>query len=91
MLGLDGSLDDPRFATNADRVRNAEDLRTELESVLSQEDSAHWVGVLGTAGVACAPVQRLPGARDDQTTALAMVGTARRTRPPGPSPSSGYR
>jgi formyl-CoA transferase len=76
VLELDTLADDPRFATNADRVRNAEDLRTDLESVLSLNDSAHWVGVLGAAGIACAPVQPLSTAlADDQTTALEMVGT----------------
>jgi crotonobetainyl-CoA:carnitine CoA-transferase CaiB-like acyl-CoA transferase len=76
VLRLDQLADDPRFATNADRVRNAEDLRTELESVLSQHDNAHWVAVLGAAGIACAPVQSLSEAlADDQTGALAMVET----------------
>jgi crotonobetainyl-CoA:carnitine CoA-transferase CaiB-like acyl-CoA transferase len=44
--------------------------------VLSLNDSAHWVDVLGAAGIACAPVQPLSKAlADDQTTALEMVGT----------------
>lgn len=58
-LGLERLVDDPRFATNADRVRNAEELRVELEGVLSTASSAHWVSGLTEVGVACAPVQRL--------------------------------
>ena len=74
-LGRGELADEPRFASNSDRVRNAEELRVELEAVLSRERSEHWVAVLGAAGVACAPVQRLPEAlADEQTRALEMVG-----------------
>lgn len=58
-LGLARLVEDPRFATNADRVRNAEELGVELETVLSTAPSAAWIGALDEAGVACAPVQRL--------------------------------
>ena len=75
-LGLEHLVEDPRFATNADRVANAEELRRELEPVLEREPNAHWVERLEAAGVACAPVQRLHEVLDsEQAKILAMVGT----------------
>ena len=59
VLGLERLVEDPSFATNADRVGNAEELRVELEAVLTTAPSAAWIEALGEAGVACAPVQRL--------------------------------
>lgn len=59
VLGLERLADDPRFAENADRVRNAEALREELEAVLVTRPSGDWLAPLEAAGVACAPVQRL--------------------------------
>jgi crotonobetainyl-CoA:carnitine CoA-transferase CaiB-like acyl-CoA transferase len=73
-LGLERLLDDPRFATNADRVRSAEDLRVELEAVLSTRPSAEWIQALADADVACAPVQRLPEVLEsEQVRALGML------------------
>jgi crotonobetainyl-CoA:carnitine CoA-transferase CaiB-like acyl-CoA transferase len=74
-LGLERLLDDPRFATNADRVVNAEDLRDELEAVLQAESNDQWVPRLEAVGVACAPVQRLHEVLEsEQARILAMIG-----------------
>ena len=74
-LGLDRLIDDPRFATNADRVVNAEELRDELEAVLQTETNEHWAPRLEAAGVACAPVQRLHEVLEsEQARILSMVG-----------------
>ena len=74
-LGLERLIDDPSFATNADRVRNAEELKAELETVLSTRPSAEWVGTLEAAGVACAPVQCLREVLEsEQLHILGMVG-----------------
>jgi len=59
-LGLERLLDDPRFVTNSDRVANAETLREQVEAVMRERPSAHWVERLGRGGVEHAPVQRLP-------------------------------
>jgi len=58
-LGLDSLREDPRFASNGNRVRNADALRAELEGVLITRSSEHWVSRLEPEGVTCAPVQRL--------------------------------
>jgi crotonobetainyl-CoA:carnitine CoA-transferase CaiB-like acyl-CoA transferase len=75
-LGLDNLRDDPRFATNADRVENAEALREKIERVLVTKPTAAWVAALEQAGVACAPVQRLSQVlRSEQLQALGMIGS----------------
>jgi crotonobetainyl-CoA:carnitine CoA-transferase CaiB-like acyl-CoA transferase len=76
VLGLERLVDDERFATNADRVRNADALRDELDAVLSTRPSSAWVAELEAVGVACAPVQRLSEVlSSEQVRALGMVGS----------------
>jgi crotonobetainyl-CoA:carnitine CoA-transferase CaiB-like acyl-CoA transferase len=53
VLGLPEAATDPRFASNADRVANREDLVTLLEGALAARGAADWVAVLGDAGVPC--------------------------------------
>lgn len=48
---------DPRFALNADRVRNREIFVPLLEEVLVQAPSDFWIAALQAAGVPCAPIQ----------------------------------
>ncbi len=55
-LGLD---DDPRFATNADRVANRDALRPLLEAALAARSAREWRDVLSAAGVSAGPVQTI--------------------------------
>ena len=55
-LGRPEWIADPRFATNADRLRHRGELEREMEAVLAGQPTAHWVGVLDRAGVPCGPV-----------------------------------
>ncbi len=48
--------DDPRFATNEQRLANRAALEAEMEAVLATDTTDHWVGVLEAAGVPCGPV-----------------------------------
>lgn len=48
--------DDARFADNAARNANIEALQTALETRLTTRPTAHWLSVLGGAGVPCAPI-----------------------------------
>ena len=74
VLGLERLEADPRFATNADRVVNAEALRAELEQVLVTRPSADWQVELEAADVACAPVQPLSQVlASEQARVLGMV------------------
>ena len=48
-------VDDPRFATNADRVLNRDVLAALLEERLRKQDTAFWQERLGAAGVPALP------------------------------------
>jgi crotonobetainyl-CoA:carnitine CoA-transferase CaiB-like acyl-CoA transferase len=74
-LGVERLVDDPRFADNSLRVRNAELLRQELEAVLVTAPTAHWIPKLQVAGVPAAPVQRLSDVLEsEQVRALGALG-----------------
>jgi crotonobetainyl-CoA:carnitine CoA-transferase CaiB-like acyl-CoA transferase len=76
VLGLERLYEDPRFAANGDRVRNAEDLREEIEAVLRTRTRGEWAAALDAAGVPNAPVQRLPDVlRSPQVEAMGILGT----------------
>jgi len=55
-LGRPEWLEDPRFRTGRDRMRNRPALEREMEALLVTQRSEHWVKVLDDAGVPCGPV-----------------------------------
>ena len=57
--GLQHLADDPRFATNAKRVENREQLIPIIEEVIAQKPSHEWVKTLMEAGVPCAPIYQM--------------------------------
>jgi crotonobetainyl-CoA:carnitine CoA-transferase CaiB-like acyl-CoA transferase len=52
-IGRDELAADPRFATNAARVTNREELAALLEEALAARGAADWVAALAEAGVPC--------------------------------------
>jgi len=58
-LGLRALRSDPRFATNADRVRHREELSTAIQAEISRHSVADVVRTLGAAEVPVGPVFRL--------------------------------
>jgi crotonobetainyl-CoA:carnitine CoA-transferase CaiB-like acyl-CoA transferase len=48
--------EDPRFATNAERVAHREVLVAELEDTLRQRSADHWFDTLSARGVPCGPI-----------------------------------
>ena len=58
-LGLVGMADDPRFASNAERVANRDELVSQLENVLGARPAAAWQERLQRVGVACGQVNTL--------------------------------
>lgn len=48
--------DDPRFATNRDRVLNRDQLVPLLQSEMLRRDKAEWLQLLGSAGVPAGPI-----------------------------------
>jgi formyl-CoA transferase len=65
-LGHPEWCDDPRFATNADRMCNRAALETAMEAALTTATTEHWVEVLAAAGVPCGPVYNYAQMFDDQ-------------------------
>ena len=62
-------VDDPRFATNADRVEHMDELEAELSAVFRQEPTAHWVELLADgAGIPAGPVNEVADALDNEQT-----------------------
>jgi len=53
VLGLPEAAADPRFATNADRVRHRDELAALLEQALAARGAADWVAAVADAGVPC--------------------------------------
>ncbi|WP_370113508.1 CaiB/BaiF CoA transferase family protein [Streptacidiphilus sp. MAP12-33] len=61
-LGVPGLAEDPRWATNGERVRNRAELVVVLEAALAAHGAAEWQARLTEAGVPCGPVNDLAGA-----------------------------
>jgi crotonobetainyl-CoA:carnitine CoA-transferase CaiB-like acyl-CoA transferase len=56
-LGHPEWSEDPRFATNRQRMTNRDALEDAMNAVLTTKTTAHWVEVLEAAGVPCGPVR----------------------------------
>lgn len=75
-IGRPDLVDDPRFATNPDRMRHLAELAAELETALAGRTTAQWVEVLLAAGVPAGPVQRYDQVLSDpHTLARGLVRT----------------
>ena len=55
-IGRPELVEDPRFATNDDRMANRPELAAELESALTGRSTDEWVETLIEAGVPCGPI-----------------------------------
>ena len=73
-LGQPQWLDDLRFATNPERVRNRELVNAAVQEVVGTRTRAEWIAALEAVGVPCAPLQTLDQVMDHpQTKALEML------------------
>ena len=72
-IGLPALADDPRFATNPDRLAHREELLPPIRARLAERPSGEWLQAL--EGIPVAEVQDLAGvARHEQVRAVGMVG-----------------
>lgn len=55
-LGHPEWTEDPRFATPVARRGHKAELETEMQAVVGEQTTAHWVEVLDAAGVPCGPI-----------------------------------
>ncbi|MEJ2869117.1 CoA transferase [Actinomycetospora sp. OC33-EN08] len=60
-LGIPEVADDERYARNADRTENREELRPVLVERLKQRSAVEWFELLVDAGVPCGPIQSIDG------------------------------
>jgi len=73
-IGSPDLMRDPRFATNADRVTNAEALRKELSPRLLERTVARWIEILEAAGIPCGRVRSVGEAlQNPQTSARGLL------------------
>lgn len=61
VLGIPEVADDPRFARNADRTANREELRPVLVERLREKTAVEWFDLLTAAGVPSGPIQTIDG------------------------------
>ena len=74
LRGALGLVDDERFRTNPDRVRNRDALVALLAEVFATRSSDEWEAVLAEAGVPAAPVRTVAEAvAHEQTRALGIL------------------
>lgn len=73
-LDLKHLIDDPRFATNADRVRNLKELAATIEERLQTKSGYHWLERLEEEGLPCGPINTFDRVVEDpQIQARQMV------------------
>jgi CoA:oxalate CoA-transferase len=58
-LGLSGLTSSPDYKTNALRLKHHKELEHAIESVLKGNTTAHWIELLGKAGVPCGPINNV--------------------------------
>jgi crotonobetainyl-CoA:carnitine CoA-transferase CaiB-like acyl-CoA transferase len=61
VLGIPDIAQDARFARNADRTANREELRPILEKHLRTRGAVEWFDLLVAAGVPCGPINTIDG------------------------------
>ncbi len=87
ILGLGYLADDAAFATNAGRLQHRTTLVAEIQNVIQQNNSKHWIGLLEANGVPCGVVRTvLEALKDVEASPIsgispAVPGTVRH-RPP---------
>ena len=58
-LGRPGMAENPDYKTNALRQKNHGTLQHEIETLLKTNTTAHWIDVVGKAGVPCGPINNI--------------------------------
>ncbi|MFB9269743.1 CaiB/BaiF CoA transferase family protein [Bradyrhizobium erythrophlei] len=59
VTGLSAIVDDPKFCTNADRVRYRAETLRHVRSVIASNTVAHWNAALNEVGIPCSPINTL--------------------------------
>ena len=64
-IGREDLLEDPRFASNPERMVNLQALAATLEATFSQKGTAYWLEVLERAAVPSGPIYGISQVYDD--------------------------
>lgn len=72
-IGSPRLIDDERFASNADRVRNVEELTSELAPLIREHTTHYWLEAFAAGSVPCAPVNTIEAMLGD--TQVEAVGS----------------
>jgi crotonobetainyl-CoA:carnitine CoA-transferase CaiB-like acyl-CoA transferase len=59
VAGLNPIVDDPKFRTNAERVRHRAETLQHVQSVITTKTVAHWNEALNEVGIPCSPINSL--------------------------------
>ncbi len=74
VLGAPEWVDDPRFRTNSERMRNLPDLVRLMNEKLAKKPVGEWLAALDAEGVPCGPINSIADmAADPQVAAREMV------------------
>jgi crotonobetainyl-CoA:carnitine CoA-transferase CaiB-like acyl-CoA transferase len=88
-LGLEELARDPRFKTNADRLKNREELNRRVAEITSRKPMVEWIEFLNKEGVPCGPINNIAQALEDpQIRHQKMVLTV--DQPTGPMRILGF-
>jgi formyl-CoA transferase len=80
-IGAPALIDDPRFVKPSDRSKNRQAMNAELDRVLMNKPTAHWVDVLNKAGVPCGPIYNVKEVfADPHVQALGLAVTIEHPR-----------
>ncbi len=58
-IGRTDFLEDPRFATNTDRVKHRKECVDALAEIFVTQPTAHWVSLISDSGVPCGPINKV--------------------------------
>lgn len=81
VLSISELAADSRFATNAARVANRDQLTPMLARIFLTRDRAYWTSELRAAGIPCGPIQTVLEALDEPQ--IRSRGMVRDSNPPG--------
>lgn len=59
VAGLNAIVDDPKFRTNAERVKHRAETLQHVQSVITTNTVAHWNEALNEVGIPCSPINSL--------------------------------
>ncbi|WP_407146736.1 CaiB/BaiF CoA transferase family protein [Bradyrhizobium sp. ORS 86] len=59
VAGLNAIVDDPKFRTNADRVKHRAETLRHVQAVIATKSVEHWNAALNEVGIPCSPINTL--------------------------------